>query len=182
MPHTLLSMLLLSRLKDTNTLRFHKLCTGGAHLKLNRNICIVLFIYFFVYISLLWRQGHEKERTHRAMLFFSFLTHPTIHALTLTWKMGARPTPTYRGENWVQHLLTRGGVERPGSLQPPHVIPPPAPVIAVAQPATMTHPSIIGPDKRANHQHRPDKHYSQMTAYRSVLATVWHITLPLWIQ
>lgn len=49
---------------------------------------------------------------------------------------------------------------------------PSAPVIAVEQPATMTHSRIIGPDKRANHQHRPDKHYSQMTAYRSVLATV----------
>ena len=41
-----------------------------------------------------------------------------------------------------------------------------------SEPATLTHSGIITPDKRASHQHRPDKHYSQMTAYRSVLATV----------
>lgn len=58
----------------------------------------------------------------------------------------------------------------------------PARVMAVAQPVTVTHPAIIGPDKGAHHQHGPDKHYSQMTAYRSVLATVWHIALPPWIQ
>lgn len=58
----------------------------------------------------------------------------------------------------------------------------PARLMAAAQPVTMTHPAIIGPDKGAHHQHGPDKHYSQMTAYRSVLATVWHIALPPWIQ
>lgn len=66
------------------------------------------------------------------------------------------------------------------SPRPPHVTIPAS--VAAWRLVAVTRPNIISPDKRTTHQHEPDKHYGRMTAYRSVLATVWHITLPLWIQ
>jgi len=65
-----------------------------------------------------------------------------------------------------------GGEGGEGRGEPSHVILGEPVIAAPLPPATLTHPAIIGLDKRANHQHGPDKHYSQMTAHRSVLATV----------
>lgn len=83
----------------------------------------------------------------------------------------SRPTLTRASKDSVRRLLSRGQLART-----PAVCERLASSARAANgsraAATVTHPAIIGPDKGAHHQHGPDKHYSQMTAYRSVLATV----------